>query len=351
MSTQRRPGGETRRAQPEATPSSTRPAVLVARAVFPEAVARLREHFDVEPNAEDRAWSHEELSRRLRGKQGLLATAGEPIDDALLAEQPQLRAVCLMTVGYNNVDVGACSRRGVLVTNAPGVLTETTADLGFALMMAAARRFPEAERFLRSGQWKDWRVDQLVGRDVHGATLGILGMGRIGQAIARRGALGFGMKVIYHNRSRLPPEVEAPLGARWVDKATLLAESDHLVLVLPYAPANHHAIGAAELARMKPTATLTNIARGGIVDDAALSAALRAGRLFAAGLDVYEGEPELYPGLLELPNVVLLPHIGSATEATRRAMVGCAVDNLVAALTGGVPLTPVNAPTRPSASA
>lgn len=321
---------------------TTRPAVLVARAVFPESIARLREHFDVEPNPGEREWSREELSRRLQGRQGLLATAGEPIDAALLDAHPQLRAVCLMTVGYNNVDVDACTARGVLLTNAPGVLTETTADLGFALMMAAARRFSQAERFLRSGAWNEWRVDLLAGRDVHGATLGILGMGRIGQAIARRGALGFGMKVIYHNRSPLPAEVEAPLGARWVDKATLLAESDHLVLVLPYTPANRHAIGAAELAQMKPTATLTNIARGGIVDDAALAAALRAGRLFAAGLDVYENEPAVHPELLTLPNVVLLPHIGSATEATRRAMVGCAVDNLIAALTGGVPPTPVN---------
>lgn len=321
---------------------TTRPAVLVARAVFPESIARLREHFDVEPNPGEREWSREELSRRLQGRQGLLATAGEPIDAALLDAHPQLRAVCLMTVGYNNVDVDACTARGVLLTNAPGVLTETTADLGFALMMAAARRFSQAERFLRSGAWNEWRVDLLAGRDVHGATLGILGMGRIGQAIARRGALGFGMKVIYHNRSPLPAEVEAPLGARWVDKATLLAESDHLVLVLPYTPANRHAIGAAELARMKPTATLTNIARGGIVDDAALAAALRAGRLFAAGLDVYENEPAVHPELLTLPNVVLLPHIGSATEATRRAMVGCAVNNLIAALTGGVPPTPVN---------
>lgn len=321
---------------------TTRPAVLVARAVFPESIARLREHFDVEPNPGEREWSREELSRRLQGRQGLLATAGEPIDAALLDAHPQLRAVCLMTVGYNNVDVDACTARGVLLTNAPGVLTETTADLGFALMMAAARRFSQAERFLRSGAWNEWRVDLLAGRDVHGATLGILGMGRIGQAIARRGALGFGMKVIYHNRSPLPAEVEAPLGARWVDKATLLAESDHLVLVLPYTPANRHAIGAAELAQMKPTATLTNVARGGIVDDAALAAALRAGRLFAAGLDVYENEPAVHPELLTLPNVVLLPHIGSATEATRRAMVGCAVDNLIAALTGGAPPTPVN---------
>ncbi len=318
------------------------PRILVARAVFPELVARLREHFDVETNDDDTEWPPQELSRRLQGKAGLLCTAGERIDATLLDAHPQLRAVCLMTVGYNNVDVPACTARGVLASNAPGVLTETTADLGFALMMAAARRMADAERYLRSGQWTKWRYDLLVGSDVHGATLGILGMGRIGQAIARRGALGFGMKVIYHNRSRLPEADESPLGARFVDKATLLRESDHLVLVLPYSAASHHAVGAAELALMKPTATLTNVARGGIVDDAALAAALREGRIAAAGLDVFENEPQVHPALLELSNVVLLPHIGSATDATRRAMVGCAADNLIAALTGGLPPTPIN---------
>ena len=319
-----------------------RPRILIARAVFPEAVARLREHFEVEPNVDDAEWTPQEISARLHGKAGLLGTATERIDAALLDANPQLRAVCLMTVGYNNVDVPACTARGVLASNAPGVLTETTADLGFALMMATARRMAEAERFLRSGRWTSWRYDLLVGSDVHGATLGILGMGRIGQAIARRGALGFGMKVIYHNRSRLTAADEAPLNARYVDKATLLREADHLVLVLPYSASSHHAIGAAELALMKPTATLTNVARGGIVDDAALALALRERRIAAAGLDVYEGEPTVHPALLELPNVVLLPHIGSATEATRRAMVGRAADNLIAALTGGVPPTPIN---------
>jgi gluconate 2-dehydrogenase len=316
--------------------------VLVARAVFPDVIDRLREHFVVEPNPDDTEWTPAGLSQRLAGKRGLLCTAGESITATLLDAHPQLRAVCLMTVGYNNVDVPACTARGVLASNAPGVLTETTADLAFALMMATARRMAEAERFLRSGHWTKWRYDLLTGTDVHGATLGILGMGRIGQAIARRGALGFGMKVIYHNRSRLAPADEAPLGARYVDKATLLRESDHLVLVLPYSASSHHAIGAAELAQMKPTATLTNVARGGIVDDAALAEALRERRIAAAGLDVFENEPAVHPALLDLPNVVLLPHIGSATEATRRAMAGCAADNLIAALTGGVPPTPIN---------
>jgi glyoxylate/hydroxypyruvate/2-ketogluconate reductase len=322
--------------------AAARPRLLISRAVFPEAVAQLAAHFEVLCNADDAEWTPGELSERLTGCQALLATAGEPITAALLDAHPGLRAVCLMTVGFNNVDVSACEARGVLVTNAPGVLTETTADLGFALMMAAARRLGEAERYVRAGRWTKWGFDLLIGRDIHGSTLGILGMGRIGQAIARRGALGFGMNVIYHNRSRLPADEEAPLGARYVDKATLLRESDHLVLVLPYTPQNRHAIGAAELALMKPTATLTNVARGGIVDDLALARALREGKLAAAGLDVFETEPEVPAELRALDNVVLLPHIGSATEVTRRRMVGRAVDNLIAAFTGGEPPTPVS---------
>jgi glyoxylate/hydroxypyruvate/2-ketogluconate reductase len=319
-----------------------RPAVLVARAIYPETLERLRAHFEVEANPDDEVWSPAELSVRLRGKAGALTTGSERIDAALLDAHPQLRVVANMAVGYNNFDVDAMSARGVLATNTPDVLTETTADFGFALMMAAARRMAESEHWLRAGHWKKWRYDLFAGADVHGATLGILGMGRIGQAIARRGALGFGMPVIYHNRSRLAPEVEAPLKARWVDKATLLAEADHLVLVLPYSPQSHHAIGAAELAQMKPSATLTNIARGGIVDDAALAAALRERRIAAAGLDVFEGEPSVHPALLEVPNVVLTPHIASASERTRRAMADLAADNLITALGGQRPPTPIN---------
>jgi gluconate 2-dehydrogenase len=238
-------------------------------------------------------------------------------------------------VGYNNVDLPACTARGVLVSNAPDVLTETTADFGFALMMAAARRIAESEHFLRRGDWRQWTVDGFAGTDIHGATLGVLGMGRIGQAIARRGALGFGMKVVYHNRSRLASQLEAELGARWVDKDTLLRESDHLVIVVPYSAASHHLVGAAQLALMKPTSTLTNIARGGIVDDAALARALRDKRIAAAGLDVFEGEPQVHPDLLTVPNVVLTPHIASASIPTRRAMANLAVDNLIAALGAG----------------
>jgi gluconate 2-dehydrogenase len=319
-----------------------KPAVLVTRAVFPEVIERLRRHFDVDTNDSDEVWPRAELMRRLHGKSGAYTTGSERIDAELLDANPQLRAVCNMAVGFNNIDVDACTARGVIATNTPDVLTETTADFGFALMMAAARRMAEAEHFLRAGRWTKWSYDMLTGSDVHGATLGILGMGRIGQAVARRGALGFGMSVLYHNRSRLDAAVEAPLAARYVSKEELLRDSDHLVIVVPYSPSAHHAIGAAELALMKPTATLTNIARGGVVDDAALAQALRERRIAAAALDVFEGEPRVHPDLLTVPNVVLTPHIASASERTRRAMAELAADNLIAALTGGQPPTPVN---------
>ncbi|NRF67696.1 D-glycerate dehydrogenase [Aquincola sp. S2] len=322
-------------------------AVLATRATFADVLDRLREHFVVEHNPTDAVWSPAELIRRLQGKHGVMSTGSERFDAAVLDACPQLRAVCNVGVGYNNIDVEACSARGVIVTNTPDVLTETTADFGFALMMATARRITESERAVRRGEWTRTGIhDHFAGSDVHGATLGILGMGRIGQAIARRGSAGFGMRVIYHNRTRLAPALEAAAGASYVDKATLLRQADHLVLVLPYTPASHHAIGAAELALMKQSATLTNIARGGIVDDAALAAALRAGTIAAAGLDVFEGEPAIHPALLDLPNVVITPHIGSATLRTRRAMAALAADNLVAALgrgpDAGHPPTPVN---------
>ena len=325
---------------------TTRPCVLVARAVFPDIVDRLREPFEVETNESDVVWSQAEWVQRLQSKAGVFVTGTQPIDAALLAACPELRAVCSMAVGYNNIDVPACTARGVLVSNAPDVLTETTADFGFALMMAAARRITESEHFLRRGEWTKWSVEMFTGADIHGATLGVLGMGRIGQAIARRGVRGFGMKLIYHNRSRLEAGIEAELGARYVDKPTLLREADHLVIVVPYSAASHHSIGARELGLMKPTATLTNIARGGIVDDAALAKALRDKRIAAAGLDVFEGEPKVHPELLQLPNVVLTPHIASASIPTRRAMANLAVDNLIAALGCGPdasqPPTPLN---------
>ncbi|HEY5324170.1 MAG TPA: D-glycerate dehydrogenase [Caldimonas sp.] len=309
-----------------------KPKVLVCRRIFPETLARLREHFEVEANDGDDVWSRDELIARLQGKSGAFLTGTQQIDAALLDACPGLRAVCSMAVGYNNIDVPACTARGVLVSNAPDVLTETTADFGFALMMAAARRIAESEHFLRRGDWRKWSIDLFAGADVHGATLGILGMGRIGRAIARRGARGFDMPVVYHNRSRLDAAVEAELGARWLTKDELLATADHLVIVVPYSAESHHLIGAAELKRMKPTATLTNIGRGGIVDDAALARALREGTIAAAGLDVFEGEPTVHPELLSVANVVLTPHIGSASLPTRRAMAELAASNLIAAL-------------------
>ncbi|MDO5693193.1 MAG: D-glycerate dehydrogenase [Pseudomonadota bacterium] len=320
----------------------SRPRILIARAVFPEIVDRLALHFEVEANAPDDIWPRAEFIRRLQGKQGVFTTGGERIDAELLAACPDLRICANMAVGYNNFDVPAMTAAGVLATNAPGVLTETTADMGFALLMAAARRVAESEHFLRAGKWDRWAYDMLIGQDVHGSTLGIIGMGRIGQAIARRGALGFGMKVIYHNRSRLPEADEAAVGARYVGKDELLKTADHVMLVVPYSKESHHTIGAAELALMKPTATLVNIARGGIVDDAALAQALREGRIAAAGLDVFEGEPRVHPDLLTVPNVVLTPHIGSATVPTRRAMAALAADNLIGYLTQGKPVTPLN---------
>jgi len=317
-------------------------SILVARAIFPEVLAQLQQVFEVDHNQEDLVFSPEQLSARLAGKVGALTTGSERIDAALLQAHPQLKIVANMAVGYNNFDVAAMNSARVLGTNTPDVLTETTADFGFALLMATARRVSESEHFLRAGRWTKWSYDMFAGAEVHGSTLGIIGMGRIGQGIARRAAHGFGMQVIYHNRSRLAPALEAECKARYVDKATLLREADHVVLVVPYSAQSHHTIGAAELAQMKPSATLVNIARGGIVDDAALAQALRERRIAAAGLDVFEGEPQVHPQLLQVPNVVLTPHIASATVKTRMAMAQLAADNLIDYLLRGQARTPVN---------
>ncbi|WP_296655755.1 D-glycerate dehydrogenase [Paraburkholderia sp.] len=317
--------------------------ILVARPIFPDVIERLKQYFDVDWNNGD-ALPAGELARRLADKDGAL-TAGDPIGAAVLAAAPKLRVVANMAVGYNNFDMAAFNAANVLGTNTPDVLNETTADFGWALMMATARRITESEHFLRAGKWQKWAYDMMLGADVYGSTLGIVGMGRIGQAIARR-ARGFNMRVVYHNRSRVAPEIEAELNAEYRTKEALLREADHVVLVLPYTADNHHTIGAAEFALMKPTATLTNIARGGIVDDAALAEALRERRIAAAGLDVFEGEPSVNPALLTVPNVVLTPHIASASEATRRAMANLAADNLIAALgagpRAGQPPSPIN---------
>jgi gluconate 2-dehydrogenase len=308
-----------------------KPGILVTRAMFPEVLERLRETFDVIDNQADVVYPPEALAERLQGRVGLLSNAADTINADLISRVPTLRAVCNMAVGYNNFDLAAMTRAGILATNTPDILTETTADFGWALLMAAARRVSESERWLREGHWKRWTYDAFLGAEVYGSTLGILGMGRIGQALARR-ASGFSMRVIYHNRSRLSPELEQDTRATYVSKEDLLKQADHLVLVLPYSKESHHAIGAAELAQMKPTATLVNLARGGIVDDAALALALADKRIFAAGLDVYEGEPKVHPALLEAEHVALTPHIASATVGTRLGMANLAADNLIAAL-------------------
>jgi glyoxylate reductase len=323
-----------------------KPKVLVCRDVFDEVIAYLLSHFDVIANPEDDIWGAETLGAKLADCDGVLTSITDKVDAALLAGAPRLKAVCNIAVGYNNIDVAACTARGVMVTNTPGVLTESTADFAWALLLAAARRITEAEAYLRNDEWKRWELKQLLGADVHGANLGIIGLGRIGQAVAKR-ALGFDMAVRYHNRSRLAPETELEFGVGYAEKEALLAWADFVVLTVPYSWETHHLIGRAELWKMKPNAILVNIARGGVVDDEALVEALETRRILGAGLDVYENEPMLHRGLLGLRNVVLSPHIASSTRATRLAMAMIAARNLVAALTGGVPENLVNPEVKP----
>jgi gluconate 2-dehydrogenase len=323
--------------------SISKPKILVARAIFPEALAKLEESYEVRSNQSDKILSSEELQKALSEVQGALVVGSERIDASALAQAKDLKVVANISVGYNNLDIPAMTAAGVMATNTPDVLTDTTADFGFALLMATARRVTESEHWVRAGKWDQWSiVNNPLGIDLHHSTVGIIGMGRIGQGIAKR-ALGFGMKVIYHNRSHLSDADEKSCGATYVSKEELLRTADHVVLVLPYTAQNHHTIGAAEIAMMKPTATLINIARGGIVDDAALAKALQSGKIFAAGLDVFEGEPQVHPELLKCSNIVLAPHIASATEKTRRAMVDLAVENLRAALDGKKPPSLINA--------
>ncbi len=323
-----------------------RPRVWVSQPLFDDVIARLGEYFDVVSTAQVADYTPEQIAAALSEADGALVTLNERIGPGQLSAAARLRAVANVGVGYNNLDIRALARAGIVATNTPDVLTETTADFGFALLMATARRITEAERWLREGHWRQWSFQNMLGADLHGSTLGILGMGRIGQGIARR-ASGFDMRVLYHNRSRLPEATERQTRARYAEFDELLAQADHLVLVLPYSKQSHHLIDAATLAQMKPTATLVNIARGGIVDEDALADALAAGKLAAAGLDVFEGEPAVNPRLLALRNVVLTPHIASASLATRRAMVSLAVDNLIAALghgpDAGSPPNPISA--------
>jgi len=322
--------------------TQSKPKILVARAIFPEALAKLEESFEVRSNQADHIFTPAELQKELAGVVGVLTTGSEKIDANALSQAKDLKVVANISVGYNNFDVPAITAAGVMATNTPDVLTDTTADFGFALLMATARRITESEHWIRAGKWEKWSiVNNPLGVDLHHSTIGIIGMGRIGQGIAKR-ALGFGMNVIYYNRRRLSEADEKACAAKYVSKEELLRTADHVVLVLPYTTDNHHTIAAKEIALMKPTATLVNIARGGIVDDLALAQALKNKTIFAAGLDVFEGEPGINPELLKLSNVVLAPHIASSTEKTRRAMVDLAIENLRQALAGNKPPCLIN---------
>ena len=319
-----------------------KPKILIARQVFPEIVTSLAQHFDVDHNESDDILTAEALRARAHGCAGVIACLTEKIDAAFFDACPTVKVVSNIAVGYNNIDVGEASKRGVKITNTPGVLDDTTADLTFALLMAAARRITETERRLRNGEWKKgFALQQWLGTDIHHASLGIIGMGRIGQTIARR-ASGFDMKVRYHNRTQLDAATESRLNVSFASKQDILRESDFVVVMVPYSPATHHLVKADDIALMKPTAIFINTARGGVVDDVALIAALKEKRIAGAGVDVFEGEPALNPDFLKLDNVVLTPHIGSATRATRMRMAALAADNMSAALAGSIPPNLVN---------
>jgi len=314
--------------------------ILVTRPVAEPALDLLRAAFGadaIDLYEQDNVIPREELLCRIASKEGVFTLLSERVDAEFLdAAGPSLRIVANMAVGYDNIDVPLCTSRGVAVTNTPDVLTETTADIAFGLMIAAARRFAESERFLRNGEWKEWSPTLLCGMDVNGRTLGILGMGRIGQAVARRAA-GFGMRVLYHNRTRLPEDAECALNATWVAFPELLAESDFISVHCPLREETRGILGAEEFRAMKKSAVLVNTSRGPVVDEAALAEALHAREIFAAGLDVFEREPAVNARLLECDNVVLLPHLGSATYATRQRMAETAARNIVEYLNGRTP--------------
>jgi lactate dehydrogenase-like 2-hydroxyacid dehydrogenase len=318
-----------------------RPKVLITRKIFDEAVAIVREHFEVEGNQSDIRLSPEMLIKKLQGKTGAILLLTERIDEEVLSHCPDLKIVSNVAVGYDNIDVDACTRRGVMVTNTPGVLDDTTADFAWALMLATARRVVEADHYLRSSKWKGWGLMQFLGFDVHHKVLGICGLGRIGQRVARR-AKGFDMQIVYTDVIRMPRSNEEELGVRFIDKMTLLKESDFVTLHVPLIPETRHYISTAELDLMKPTAILINASRGPVVDEKALVQALQGGKIAGAGLDVYESEPEVEPALMGMKNAVLVPHIASASHETRLRMAKMAAENLVAGLAGRRPPNLVN---------
>lgn len=319
-----------------------RPKAFATRALFPEARAVLDQHFDAgywtQPGGIPRA----ELLKRVADCEALVCVITERVDEELLAAAPKLRIVATVSVGYDHIDLAACTRRNVVATNTPGVLDDTTADLSWALLMAVARRVVEGDAWVRSGTWTGWDLDQLVGGDVHGKTLGIIGFGRIGRRMARR-ALGFDMRVLYASRGRAPADVERELRAEFAPMDRLLGESDFVSLHVPLFPETRHLISRASFARMKRSAYLINTTRGPVVDEAALVEALQAGQIAGAALDVYEHEPKVHPGLPPLKNVVLAPHIGSASVETRTKMAVMAAENAMALFAGRRPPNALNA--------
>lgn len=315
--------------------------VFVTRGIPEPGLAILREVAEVKVWEEELPPPREVLLKEVADCDALVPLLTDRVDDELLDRAPRLKVVANYAVGYDNIDVPACTARGVLVTNTPGVLTETTADLAFALILAAARRLVEADKFLRAGKWKTWGPTLLLGQDVYGATLGLVGLGRIGAAVARR-ARGFNMKILYYSRHR-QEALEKELGVEYVSFDELLRRSDFISIHVPLTAETHHLFNAEAFAKMKPTAVLVNTARGPIVDEAALYAALKTGRIAAAGLDVMDPEPPRPDNpLLTLDNVILLPHIGSASIATRTRMATMAAENAAAALRGELPPNLVN---------
>ena len=321
--------------------AGAKPSILISRLLPEEALAQARSRAAVDVHEANKPLERSELVARLRGRQGLVCLITDTIDVPLLDACPGLKVVSNVAVGFNNIDVAAATQRGVVVTNTPDVLTETTADFAWTLLMATARRVVEADRYVREGKFTQWEFMLLLGGDIHGKTLGIVGFGRIGRAMARR-ALGFNMRVLYQDAVAADAATEKELRATRVDTATLLRESDFVTLHTPLLPETQHLINAQSLRTMKKTAYLVNASRGPVVDEAALAQALKEGRIAGAGIDVFEREPEVHPALIGLPNVVLAPHIASASSDTRVKMAMLAVDNCLAVLEGKTPPTPVN---------
>jgi len=315
----------------------TRPKVLVTQRLFPEALERLKEKTEVEGGVAEVPLSKEEFMAKVADKEGLLSFLVNRVDREIIDQAKKLKIIANCAVGYDNIDVAYCRQKGILVTNTPGVLTETTADLTWALILAVARKIPQADRFLKEGgRFCGWVLDLFLGQEVHGQRLGIIGMGRIGQAVARRAA-GFNMEIVYYDPHPLPKEEELKLGATYLPLDDLLQTADIVTIHASLNPSTYHLLSREKIALMKPSAILINVARGPIVDEKALAEALLQGKIWGAGLDVYEREPEVEASLLAAENVVLLPHIGSATKSTRLQMALTAVRNLLQGLAGQKP--------------